>query len=431
MTEAVDILLLSTYDTDGAGKFTHQLADSLRSLGYSTRVVSVRNRSDDDSTVGIIDNSPLQKIIYRFAEEFDRRIIRPRPKYTFIHLRSLADKTVLASNVWPTRCRIIICTFLAGMMSPTALLSLRSRYGFPPVVFYGVDMNFYTAGCHYARECTGYLRQCSACPAVPWFAKRKVMRDFQQKLVCYKKLNPLVAVASSHEHYEQMTQASLLKNVEIKKILMAVDDCIYGRHEPVRRELKEKYHFKKRVMLIRSSSEPRKGCDLFVEAIKDIGSELPELLKNTTIVAVGDQFIAEQLSENCVNIFSPGYVSGEDELSMLYAMADVFLMTSRADSGPVMLAQALMSGTPVISTDVGLARDLVFPEQNGEILTSLSAKELKKCIVSFLVKTDAEIDSMRRKTRELAQSRLNKSIYIDNLESLISGVLLGRENQVG
>ena len=420
MRDVVDVLLLTTYDTDGAGKFAHQLADSVGGLGYSTRVICVQNRSEDVKTFGLIDNSWIQKIQYRLVEEFYRRAVRPRPEYAFIHMQALPDKLVLGSSVWPDACNMIICTFLSGMISPAALTEIYRRYGQPRIIFYGVDMNLYTAGCHYAQDCIGYMRECQNCPAVPWFARKKVHRAFREKRGCYAALTPVV-VASSHEQHEQLSKSSLLKNARIEKILMAVDEQLFGKHEATRSALKRRYGIGGRTILIRSSSEPRKGCERFVQAIRKISRELPEILSNTTIVAIGDQFIASQLNGLNVKVFSPGYIADEGRLSEIYSLADVFLMTSTADSGPVMLAQSLMSGTPVISTDVGLARDLICSGRNGEILDNTNGEALVEGIVRFLRKTDDELGLMRRNARELAHGKFSKVIYTEQLKKLVRG----------
>ncbi len=421
MRADVDILLVSTYDTDGAGKFTHQLADTLFRLGYSSQVVCLRKRSNDPNTIGILDASPVHKLLYRLNEEVDRRIINPDPGYAFIHMRALSEKTALRSDAWPGHCRLIICTFLSGMLSPASLTTLREKYGHPPVLFYGVDMNLYTGGCHYSQECTGYTQNCNGCPAVPKIIQKKVQKDFEGKISCFDKIKPLMAVASSHEQYEQMSQSSLFKNADISKILMFVDSNVFGRHESIRNDLKIKYGFKRRVILTRSSSEPRKGCDLFVGVIAKIAKEMPSFIDEISIISVGDQYIANQLRGVVKNIFSPGYISDEDELSKMYTVSDIFLMSSIADSGPVMLAQSLMSGTPVISTDVGLARDLIFPGSNGKIVKNKKDMELE--IITYLRKTDAELDEIRLKTRMLALNQLAENVYIDKLGGLINKIL--------
>ena len=423
----VDALILSTYDTDGAGKFALQQMNALQKLGYSTQVICVRSRSGDACARGIIDGRPFQQITYRLVSEIDRRLFRPSPEHAFIHLHDLPDRTVLKSDVWPDECKLIICTFLSGMMSPSALLKIRERYGNPPVVFYGVDMNLYTGGCHYSRDCTAYQDDCSKCPAVPRLLHARVKRAFAKKYKCYREMQDHAVIACSHQHQEQIQSSQLFRESDMRRILMHVSSDLYGKHESSRIALKKDYGFAKNVVLIRSSSEPRKGCDLFIESIRSLHAESPEILRDMTIVAIGDQYISDQLHDLDVDICSPGYISDDDQLSRLYSVADIFINPSLADSGPVMLAQSLMSGTPVITTEVGLATDLVVPLINGYVLNEASAENIKRGLVWFCQKSDDEQYEMRGKARSRAMMQLSESSYLKSLSSLANELIARSE----
>ncbi len=423
MSDVVDVLLLSTYDTDGAGKFTHVLAGAFHKLGVTTRVVCVQSRSGEAGTRGLIDRHPLRQIACRLTGEFDRRVLRPSPEHAFIHLRGLPDQAVLRSEVWPESCRLIVCTFLSGMMSPGALLALRERYDNPPVIFYGVDMNFYTGGCHYARDCTGYINNCSECPAVPDLVRPMVRRAFDAKRDCYGRIPGHVVVSSSYDHHQQIVSSALFRQSDVRRLLMAVDDNLYGRFEGTRDEIRQAHDFPARVMLLRSSSEPRKGGDMFAEAMRLLKLSSPVVIKDLKIVAIGDKHVAELLGDSDIPVHAPGYIHDETELARLYAVADFFVNPSLADGGPVMLAQALMSGTPVITTDVGLARDLVHPPENGEILRRSSAAALAAAIGEFCTKTDVELGRMRRNARRLALAQIGEEGYLNGLSALVEELI--------
>ena len=162
---------------------------------------------------------------------------------------------------------------------------------------------------------------------------------------------------------------------------------------------------------------------MFIEAIRALYKAQPGILDGTHIVAIGDHYIASQLRDVDVHLYSPGYIENEQELARLYAAADFFLNTSLADGGPVMLAQALMSGTSVITTDVGLARDLVFPPHNGYILSQFSAIELSQAIAQFCGKSDAELQFMRGESRKKALEKLGGEEYLLALSALVKELL--------
>jgi glycosyltransferase involved in cell wall biosynthesis len=206
---------------------------------------------------------------------------------------------------------------------------------------------------------------------------------------------------------------------------MAVDSELYGRFEKAREELRQERGLSARVLLLRSSSEPRKGCDMFAEAIRILGKQSPATLQDLVIIAIGDHHVAQMLRDAGVQVHSPGYVQDETELARLYAIADFFVNPSFADGGPVMLAQALMSGTPAITTDVGLARDLVHAPRNGAILDRPCADDLAAAIRDFCAKSDADLRQMRRDARELALGQIGEDVYLKGLSALVEELIGG------
>ena len=89
-------------------------------------------------------------------------------------------------------------------------------------------------------------------------------------------------------------------------------------------------------------------------------------------------------------------------------MADVFVSPSIQDAGPMMVAQSMMCGTPVVAFEMGNAVDYI---QNGKTGYSVSlgdSKKLEEGIRKVLLKTTDEKELMARQCRELA---LSKSSY--------------------
>jgi len=415
----LDILILSTYDADGSGIFAKQLLHSVRSLGYSAQIVTVTKTSPDPDVKGIYVRRSLGEIAYSIKARVSRRLYRTKRDYTFLETCSISANVALSAEIWPNRCRLVICTFLSGMFSPEGFSNILARLGDPPVIFYGVDMNLFTGGCHYPRDCRQYTSDCADCPAILPAARFLVERNFQKKLGMVRSLVNHTVVASSDEHRRQIAASRIFGESDIREILMSVSNEVYGANESSRQLLKVGYGFGNRTLLVRSSSEPRKGGKLFVECIKLLRAESTEMLCSLDIIAVGDQFIAEQLRPLGINVYSPGYVANESELSKLYSVSDFFINPSLADGGPMMLAQSLMSCTPVISTDVGLARDLVVSGMTGTILDEASPSRLASVIGNYYRKSDQELAQMRLEARKAAMTLLSKDVYMGKLSNLI------------
>lgn len=92
----------------------------------------------------------------------------------------------------------------------------------------------------------------------------------------------------------------------------------------------------------------RKGGDLFLGAAKLLVRTYPSV----TAVTVGGGADARALTgelglEPCVRVLGP-----TDRVQILYAAADVFVSSSRAEGMPFAVAEALCSGIPVVATDI-------------------------------------------------------------------------------
>jgi len=59
----------------------------------------------------------------------------------------------------------------------------------------------------------------------------------------------------------------------------------------------------------------------------------------------------------------------KDELKEVYAKADIFVFPSRMESFGIVLLEAMASKLPIISTDVGAARELIINKKNGFIIS--------------------------------------------------------------
>ncbi|MDB5238031.1 MAG: hypothetical protein JWM46_301 [Candidatus Kaiserbacteria bacterium] len=108
-----------------------------------------------------------------------------------------------------------------------------------------------------------------------------------------------------------------------------------------------------KVVLVVARLEPEKDVEL---AIKVFAAASPE---NSCLVIVGDgsqREYLEKLARTCAardRIF----FEGQQEASLYYPLADVVMVTSRYEGYGLVIVEPLARGIPVISTDVGVARE--------------------------------------------------------------------------
>ena len=103
-----------------------------------------------------------------------------------------------------------------------------------------------------------------------------------------------------------------------------------------------------------SSPKLEKGPDLFVEYIKKIK-------KDKLLVLLGGwrrQYIIRRLREEGIQ-YRYIELAPVDQLREMYAACDLYVVSSRYEGGPQALLEASAMGVPVVSRDVGMAKDVL------------------------------------------------------------------------
>ncbi|HEY5124202.1 MAG TPA: glycosyltransferase [Ignavibacteria bacterium] len=76
-----------------------------------------------------------------------------------------------------------------------------------------------------------------------------------------------------------------------------------------------------------------------------------------------------------------GYVDNTFGIASAFQAADVFVCPSIEDSGPIMINQSIMCGTPVVVFEMGVATDLV---ETGITGFRAKNKDVQKCHMEFV-----------------------------------------------
>ena len=115
-----------------------------------------------------------------------------------------------------------------------------------------------------------------------------------------------------------------------------------------------------------------------------------------------------------------GYLNGDKELAEAYQIATVFVSSSIQDSGPMMINESIMCGTPVVSFKMGVAEDLVVNGETGHIAELKSFEGLAYGISKILNLDYIDYKEMREKCRKLAFTKCRTDIQTKKFISLLS-----------
>lgn len=143
--------------------------------------------------------------------------------------------------------------------------------------------------------------------------------------------------------------------------------------------------------------EPKliKGPDIFLQVIDSLRRDLPV---HVFLTGPARGYVKKGLEDIGVP-FTHAYAKSHAELTHCYHALDLYLVTSREEGGPMGLMESMASGVPVVSSDVGMAPDLIEPEITGGLVPSEAVAAFSQQARRILELPDKAFD-LRRKARQ-------------------------------
>lgn len=131
--------------------------------------------------------------------------------------------------------------------------------------------------------------------------------------------------------------------------------------------------------------EPKliKGPDLFVEAIAKIHANRPVYV---LLTGPARGYVKSGLERAGVPYHHEYLADYSDLVACTHAL-DLYLMTSREEGGPFAVMENMAAGTPVVSTPVGMAPDLITHDVTGAI-ADIDADAIASTALTMLNRTD-------------------------------------------
>ncbi len=227
------------------------------------------------------------------------------------------------------------------------------------IIYVMLDVFCFTAGCHVLNNCTRYVDGCIECPAVHTLKAKKIVQgNFQIKQAIYKQIKPSFLVGEGLTKY--IAEKSSFFGV-------ATHFCAYS-FAPIkifntdnRNIARQVFNLpiNKKIILAACDNlrDERKGGKYIVEALKLLKDKVS--VDELAILFVGNNPDANIINDIPYESIYIKYIRDERLLSLMYQASTLYLMSSIEDMGPMMLAESLCCGTPV----VGFKTGYLFSEQ--------------------------------------------------------------------
>jgi len=188
------------------------------------------------------------------------------------------------------------------------------------------------------------------------------------------------------------------------------------KNAPETRFLREKYTGNDLLLLAVSRLEPEKNISLAIRLVAEAAKRKPDSVVALVIAGTGSEEKAlRKMAQKCHisdRVFFEGYIA---DLSPYYRSVDALLVTSLYEGYGMVFAEAVASGCPVLTLNVGAARDIVGQwngivcdegDENCLLQNILRLADSSDARERFLVAARSEAQKFEPKTKEQYLSEL-------------------------
>jgi len=268
-----------------------------------------------------------------------------------------------------------------------------------PVLWVLHDQEPLTGGCHYSYDCEGYQRACGSCPQLGSEKDRdRSRRTWQRKRDLLANL-PLTFLATTAWGEARVRESSLFRHHRVERIPLPLDPDLFRPFS--RRTAREVLRLPDEPLILFFGAsyldDRRKGLDHLRAALGNL-TVTPSVQLRLLIAGERGRAVVDDLPFP-VDFLGP--VRDPLLMALAYQAADFFVCPTLADSGPLMIPEAMLCERPVVAYRMGGAADWIHPGETGFLAEAADPSALARAIEAML---QADRESMGHAARTHALS---------------------------
>lgn len=254
-----------------------------------------------------------------------------------------------------------------------------------PVVWTMHDFWPVSGGCHLNRGCLKFEQQCGACPVLGSVKEYDLSRKiWEKKKAIYQNTN-IHWVTVSNWFMSQAKKSSLVNHSDLSKIFNAIDTETFAPADKLSLRKELKLPDGQFILLCGGfgiTKDPNKGFADLLTSLQILKDKHNTGADKILLVVFGDVSNSE-LAGSEYPVINAGLINDDSLLAKYYAAADVFVCTSKQETGPTTIPESMSCGTPVISYQVGIVPEIIKNDENGFICPNNNSEEIANGILYF------------------------------------------------
>ena len=400
----MNFLHLSAADHGGAGIAARRLHDGVRTHGHQSRMLVLDKRTQD-ADVFVLPGPRQLFLARRFASKASLKFLADDDYYFQDQSLSPVISPARVLDQIGLKPDVIVVNFISHFLSFLDVLALHQATG-APVVWHLLDMSAMTGGCHYAWACEGYQRHCGRCPALRFSHKNdRSASIFKDKAAALSNMRSIVVAGSSMLH-RQAAGSSLFSKLQITTLLLGVSPDAFSPCDQMAQRRVFGLQGEGPVIFFGAQrfGQRRKGMRLLLAALQKLAADWPAGKARPMLLLAGDATDFPDLTPLGLECQRLGFIDTAT-LARAYAAADVFACPSIEDSGPMMINESMMCGTPVVAFRMGVAEDLIDTDVTGMIVPLGKVPEFSAALAQVLRWDEQQRSRARSNCRRVALQR--------------------------
>ena len=367
------IIHISETDIVGGSAFyayrIHKYLNKIQTVKSKMYVLKKNTRDENIKTFKYKINSKFLKYLYFF-------FLKKNNKYSFYnHGKYVVKNYSQVSKIISEKPNAIIIYNNSNIIHPRILSYINSKK--IKIIFYPMDMEIITGGCHYNFKCEGFKKNCRSCPAInKMFRNIPRINLYEKKKYLHNK--KITFLSATKKIYDDIYKSSFFNKKKHDNYILNL-----GLNLNIYKPLTKNKKKDKISISFRSSLNPRKGNQILIKAIEYACLKEPNLNKNVEFNIIGNSSILELITKKNFKCTFKDSVKTERGLIKFYQRSDFFLNQSIQDAGPVMVNESLACGLPVLSFKIGISKDVIINNFNGFLLNDISEKNLGNKIIEI------------------------------------------------
>jgi len=311
---------------------------------------------------------------------------------------------------------VVYITFWQFMLTSKSIKLIYDKLRVP--IFMGtVDMYPMTGGCYYFNDCQNYQNECIKCPAARLFTSKDMPhKNFLYKKHVYRTTN-CVYICNKWMK-ERVIKSRIISEKKISTSLVGCGNPLFLLKDN-KQKLRDELNISNDKFIIFAGAAnvelPRKGFKEMISAVNEFHSSICNA--NDVVLVLAGRNSVNISPQTSVEVINVGFLTA-DKLAKMYRAADVYLSPSLDDAGPSMVVQSLLSGTPVVAFNIGIAPEVILHKETGYIAQLADIHDFAQGIHFIYDLDNTQRKRMGEKCRELTIQNRNPDSFIKRFERL-------------